>query len=121
MVAVVVAGLSISGCGRGHGQTPPAPTSQRVDAAGRASAPFSTANPTRSVPSTTDRASTTPAARPATSRAPRPVVPRLLFGIGPEANAARATPLARQAPVRMLTSWYNGPGDLDWMATWGGG
>ena len=118
MVAVVVAGLSISGCGRGHGQTPPAPTSQRVDAAGRASAPFSTANPTRSVPTTTERATIPPAARPATSRAPRPVVPRLLFGIGPEANAARATPLARQAPVRMLTSWYNGPRDLDWMAGW---
>ena len=39
-------------------------------------------------------------------------------GIGPEANAARITPLARQAPVRMLTNWYNGPGDLDWMAGW---
>ncbi|HEX2375151.1 MAG TPA: hypothetical protein VHO93_14310, partial [Actinomycetota bacterium] len=52
---------------------------------------------------------------PASARATRP---RLLFGIGPEANLARATPLVRQAPVRMLTSWYNGPADLDWMAAW---
>ncbi|HKP99770.1 MAG TPA: hypothetical protein VJ735_05515, partial [Actinomycetes bacterium] len=47
--------------------------------------------------------------------------PRLLFGMGPEANIARASPLVRQAPVRMLTSWYNGPGDLGWMAAWRGG
>jgi hypothetical protein len=47
-----------------------------------------------------------------------PTRPRLLFGMGPEANAARSARLVRQAPVRMLTSWYNGPGDLDWMAAW---
>jgi hypothetical protein len=119
LTLAVVAALSISACDRGHGQAPPASTSGRVDP-GRTSAagaPFSTANPTRSVPTTTDRV-TAPAGRPATSRAPRPVGPRLLFGIGPEANVARATPLARQAPVRMLTSWYNGPRDLDWMAGW---
>jgi hypothetical protein len=41
--------------------------------------------------------------------------------MGPEADVARGAPLVRQAPVRMLTSWYNGPGDLDWMAAWRGG
>jgi len=40
--------------------------------------------------------------------------------MGPEANVARTAPLVRQVPVRMLTSWYNGPGDLDWMAAWRG-
>jgi hypothetical protein len=84
-------------------------------------ATLSTANPTRGIPTTTRRrapATTAPARAAAT---PTPAGPRLLFGIGPEANIARATPLARQAPVRMLTSWYNGPGDLDWMAAWKGG
>ena len=44
--------------------------------------------------------------------------PRLLFGIGAEADTARGTAIVRQAPVRMLTSWYNGPNDLSWMAGW---
>jgi hypothetical protein len=119
-LALVVAALAVSACDRGHGQTAPASTSQRVDLArpGAAGDTFSTANPPRSVPATTGRAVTPSAARAATSRLPRPAVPRLLFGIGPEADAARVTSLARQAPVRMLSSWYNGPGDLDWMATW---
>jgi hypothetical protein len=89
-----------------------------LDRASAAGASFSTANPTRSVPITTERATTTSAARPTTSQAPQPALPRLLFGIGPEADQARGSRLARQAPVRMLTSWYNGPGDLDWMAGW---
>lgn len=44
--------------------------------------------------------------------------PKLLFGIGTEADTDRTIPLARQAPVRMLTSWYTGPGDLGAMARW---
>ncbi|HEU5333435.1 MAG TPA: hypothetical protein VFU73_11730 [Actinocrinis sp.] len=47
--------------------------------------------------------------------APRP---KLLFGIGTEADTARTTPLARQTPVRMLTSRYTGPGDLARLAGW---
>ena len=43
---------------------------------------------------------------------------KLLFGIGPEADAARGSTLARQGHVRMLTSWYNGPDDLSWMTAW---
>ena len=121
LVAAVVA-ASISSCGDGgQGQSAPAVTSQQVSQ-GRASATISTANPTRGTPSTTSRlpATTTPATRPAVSQAPS-AGPRLLFGIGPEADQARVSPLARQAPVRMLTSWFNGPGDLSWMAAWRGG
>src|SRR5579885_3326391 len=44
--------------------------------------------------------------------------PQLMFAMGSEADGARATPLATQAPVKMLTSWYNGPGDLAWMSGW---
>lgn len=44
--------------------------------------------------------------------------PRLLFGLGPEADSARDSPLTRQAPVHMLTSWYNRPADLEWITKW---
>jgi hypothetical protein len=47
----------------------------------------------------------------------------LLIGIGDEADRASTFPLTRQAPVRMLTSWYNQPEDLgaflaSWRTTW---
>jgi len=43
---------------------------------------------------------------------------KVLFGIGPEADSARRTPLALQSPIKMLSSWYNGPDDLSWMSGW---
>ena len=83
-----------------------------------ARASFSVFNKPKPAPTTTTAATTTTA--PTTTTRPEPARPRLLFGIGPEADAARSSPLVRQAPVRMLTSWYNGPGDLAWMAGWKG-
>jgi hypothetical protein len=77
---------------------------------------FSVFNPAKPAPTTRATATTT---APTTTR-PEPAGPRLLFGMGPEADVARRSPLVRQAPVRMLTSWYNGPGDLAWMAGWKG-
>lgn len=44
--------------------------------------------------------------------------PRVLFGLGPEADGARTSQLVRSAPVRMLTSWFNGTSQLSWMAAW---
>jgi hypothetical protein len=55
------------------------------------------------------------------SAAPKPkpaAKPGLLFGLGPEADSARRDALVRQAPVRMLTSWFNSPSDLSWMRSW---
>lgn len=43
---------------------------------------------------------------------------RLLFGVGPTADSALASPVTQQAPVRMLTTWYNGPKDLEWLRGW---
>lgn len=43
---------------------------------------------------------------------------KLLFGIGPQADSAQAQRLTAESPVRMLTSWYNGPGDLGFMRGW---
>jgi hypothetical protein len=48
----------------------------------------------------------------------QPAANRLVFGLGPEADAARGSPLVREAPVRMLTSWFNGSSDLSWMGRW---
>ena len=114
LALVAVAAAALGACGDGgrdeNGQAAPAVTSRPRDRGhpGGPRPPVPTAGP----------ATTTTAGRPATTAVRRPAGPRLLFGIGPEADQARATPLARQAPVRMLTSWYNGPGDLAWMAGW---
>jgi hypothetical protein len=118
-LVVAVLAVSISASEPDHGgDSAPAAAHQRLDLIERrARAPrasSSTTNPTRPAPATTTGATTT-AAGP---QGPRSSGPRLLFGIGPEADVARATPLVRRAPVRMLTSWYNGPGDLAWMAGW---
>jgi len=47
-----------------------------------------------------------------------PPAPAILFGLGPEADGARSGRLAASSPVRMLSSWYNGPADLGWMTGW---
>jgi hypothetical protein len=44
--------------------------------------------------------------------------PRMLFGLGPEADGARASQLVLGAPVHMLTSWFNGTSTLSWMTGW---
>lgn len=63
----------------------------------------------------TDEPMVTPGA---ITTSPPPEVPRIMFGVGPEADTAVQSRLVREAPVRMLTSWYNGPGDLAWMDGW---
>jgi hypothetical protein len=123
LVAVLVA-VSVTACWRDRGPQAAGPTAPLAAELGAVpQAALATPNPTRPAPTTTTtRAAptTTTAARPRAAT-DRPSRPRLLFGMGPEANVARAVPLVRQAPVRMLTSWYNGPGDLDWMAAWRAG
>ncbi|WHT23184.1 serine/threonine-protein kinase [Crossiella sp. CA-258035] len=42
----------------------------------------------------------------------------LLFGIGDQLNSVLATELVRETPVRMLTTNYHKPGDLNRLATW---
>lgn len=39
----------------------------------------------------------------------------MMFGIGPEAVDAINTPLVKESNIKMLTSWYNGSTDLNWM------
>ena len=90
---------------------------------------MATPNPTRLAPTTTTRrrVPTTTTARPAATT-DSPSGPRLLFGIGPEADEARTSPLARQAPVRMLwaaglrgfMAQIAGPtSGVDWSGTFG--
>src|ERR1700745_3955692 len=44
--------------------------------------------------------------------------PEILFGLGPEADKARSSLLAKAAPVQMLSSWFNGTSDLSWISLW---
>lgn len=63
----------------------------------------------------------TPTATPTASLIPtnRVVSPnnatKILFGIGSQAGPAMNFRLVKEAPVHMLTSWYNGTKDLEWM------
>ena len=47
--------------------------------------------------------------------------PKLLFGLGDEISAATSSPLYLHGGVNMVTSWYNGPSDLDWMSGYAAG
>lgn len=47
---------------------------------------------------------------------PTPIPPlKITFGIGSQAGPAMDFRLVKEAPIKMLTSWYNGPNDLEWM------
>ena len=122
LIAVLVA-ASVAACERDPAPRPPDPTTPLAASLGGANLPpAASANPTRAAPTTaTIRPTMTATRGQPTATTDGPSGPRLLFGIGPEADQARVSPLARQAPVRMLTSWYNGPGDLGWMAAWRSG
>lgn len=41
--------------------------------------------------------------------------PEILWGIGDQVSGAKNTPIYDDAPVGMITSWFNKPGDLSWM------
>lgn len=60
----------------------------------------------------------TPTATPSPTLTPIPtkeVTNKILFGIGSQAGPAMDFRLVKEAPVHMLTSWYNGTKDLEWM------
>ncbi|WP_432830061.1 hypothetical protein [Dactylosporangium sp. CA-092794] len=42
--------------------------------------------------------------------------PRVLWGFGPGLDDAVANPTYRDAGVNMVTTWYNGPDDLEWIS-----
>lgn len=44
-----------------------------------------------------------------------PAVNKIIFGVGSQAGSAMDYRLVKEAPVHMLTSWYNGTKDLEWM------
>ena len=70
-----------------------------------ASASAAIANPT-STPTPQPTLSPTPTPKPAT---------KIIFGIGSQAGPAMDFRLVKEAPVHKLSSWYNGPSDLEWM------
>ena len=83
--------------------------------------PTATASPTPK-PTAQPTQVPTPVPAPVTTPVPTPVpagnVPHILFGRGSEAPGVRTGRLYQDAPVNMLSSWYNGPNDLSWMTGW---
>ena len=73
--------------------------------------PAPTQTPT-AIPSATLSATPTPAptSTPTTSTSAK-----LLFGLGTQAETAKASAITKQSPIHMLSSWYNSPSDLSWM------
>ncbi len=71
------------------------------------------------VPSPFPTATETPTATPAPSNTIVPTKPpvenKILFGVGSQAGPAMDYRLVKEAPVHMLSSWYNGTRDLEWM------
>lgn len=46
------------------------------------------------------------------------ISPPFMFGVGTELDSAINHRITKEAPVKMLTSWYNGPNDLNFMNGW---
>ena len=72
---------------------------------------------TQSAPSPTG---TTPASLPADTpqSQPQPADLPFIFGLGAQADGAMRQKLYQEAPVGMLSSWFNRPEDLEFMRGW---
>lgn len=92
-----------------------APSSTTPSPSPSASAtPSPTASPTPVA--TPTAAPITPAPTQAPSATAAPVAAsRVLLGLGTQAEGARRSRLTAEAPIGMLSNWYNGPSDLGWM------
>lgn len=98
---------------RGNEQTRPKPTPKPRPSPTPKSTPTPTAAPATPPPTAVPP---TPApTAPPPPPAPPPSGQKLLFGLGPTVDSAKDARLVREAPVRMMSVWYNGPGDLGWL------
>lgn len=52
---------------------------------------------------------------PSTPDLPQDISTEILWGMGNEISSARESPIFNQAPVRMISSWFSKPEDLEWM------
>lgn len=68
------------------------------------------------VPTSTLTSTATITPSPTIKVSPAKSSSKILFGIGSQAGPAMDFRLVKEAPVHMLTSWYNGPKDLEWMS-----
>ncbi len=126
-VAVSLVAVGVFAVQHRPGAEPPATPGPVAAAA----SPTVTARPPPDSPRPKARPKARPAAEPVKVATPRPSPSthparsaragggvKLLFGMGSQIEGARTTSLVREAPVKLLTSWYNGPADLSWMARW---
>lgn len=65
------------------------------------------------IPSATNTQTPTPPPNITSTPTPKPL--KIIFGMGSQAGPAMGYRLIKEAPVHMLTSWYNGTKDLGWM------
>ena len=109
--------VTLTAVAQASNSTPsPIATASLTPSAAPARTPAPTPTPTIAP---TPAATPTPSApTPTASSAPGSSMPAILFGLGSEADGAINAPLTTSAPVWMLTSWYNGPNDLNWMKYW---
>ena len=84
--------------------------------AGPASSPAPPTGPTTSAQA--PAAQPTVAARRSVPGLPAPGEPKLLFGLGDQADVARSNALISDTPTRMLTTWYRGHADLARLTPW---
>ena len=62
----------------------------------------------------------TPSPAPTETPSPTPTISpvkssKIIFGIGSQAGPAMDFRIVKETPISMLTSWYNGTKDLEWM------
>lgn len=73
-----------------------------------------TQSPLAEASATTVIPTPSPTPSPTITPIPKPAN-KIIFGIGSQAGPAMDFRLVKESPVHMLTSWYNGPSDLEWM------
>lgn len=67
------------------------------------------------IPTPTPTVPPTPKPKPVIPTSAAVSAPKIIFGIGSQAGPAMDYRIVKEAPVHMLTSWYNGTKDLEWM------
>ena len=94
-----------------------APTPVATPTASPTPKPTATASPTPK-PTAQPTQVSTPLPTPKATPVPGGNAPHILFGQGVEAPGVLTGRLYRDAPINLLSSWYNGPNDLSWMTGW---
>lgn len=75
-------------------------------------------NPKTDTQSSNKQTPTAPPKQKTSSAPPQPSTLPFMFGVGTELDQAMNHRVTKEAPVKLLTSWYNGSKDLGFMSNW---